>query len=68
MVCCAAPPTGSLTLTTIGNAGSLIPFFVHPQAEVDLTPLPACVAGTGGIPIFSTLTAGEYLNQALIKD
>ncbi|MEN9221215.1 MAG: 2-oxoglutarate and iron-dependent oxygenase domain-containing protein [Thermostichus sp. BF3_bins_97] len=44
-----------------------IPFFVHPRAEVDLTPLPACVARTGGIPQFPSLTAGEYLTQRLTE-
>jgi isopenicillin N synthase-like dioxygenase len=42
-----------------------IPFFVHPRPEVDLTPLPTCVARTGGIPRFPSLTAGEYLAQRL---
>ncbi|MFS8841792.1 hypothetical protein NW828_11090 [Synechococcus sp. W55.2] len=42
-----------------------IPFFVHPRPEVDLTPLPTCVARTGGIPRFPsvnypTLTASQY--------
>ncbi len=44
-----------------------IPFFVHPRAEVDLTPLSACVARTGGIPQFPSLTAGEYLTQRLTE-
>lgn len=42
-----------------------MPFFVHPRAEVDLTPLPGCVAKTGGEPGFPSITAGEYLLQRL---
>lgn len=42
-----------------------LPFFVHPRAEVDLSPLPQCVARTGGEPRFPNLTAGEYLTQRL---
>lgn len=42
-----------------------MPFFVHPRSEVDLTPLPGCVARTGGIPAFYPLTAGEFLTQRL---
>jgi isopenicillin N synthase-like dioxygenase len=42
-----------------------LPFFVHPRAEVDLTPLPSCVAKTGGQLKFPSLTAGEYLQQRL---
>ncbi len=42
-----------------------IPFFVHPRSEVDLTPLPGCVARTGGQPTHPSITAGEYLMQRL---
>lgn len=42
-----------------------MPFFIHPRANVDLTPLPECVARTGGIPRYPSLTAGEYLTQRL---
>jgi isopenicillin N synthase-like dioxygenase len=42
-----------------------MPFFVHPRAEVDLTPLPSCVTKTGGQLKFPSLTAGEYLQQRL---
>lgn len=42
-----------------------IPFFVHPRSEVDLTPLPGCIARTGGVQRFPNLTAGEYLEQRL---
>lgn len=43
-----------------------MPFFVHPRPEVDLTPLPACVAQTGGVR-FPTITAREYLWQRLAE-
>jgi isopenicillin N synthase-like dioxygenase len=42
-----------------------MPFFVHPRPDVDLTPLPSCVARTGGEPRFGSLTAGEFLRQRL---
>jgi isopenicillin N synthase-like dioxygenase len=42
-----------------------LPFFLHPRPEVDLTPLPGCVARTGGQALFRTQTAGEYLNRRL---
>lgn len=42
-----------------------MPFFIHPRAEVDLTPLPSCVAKTGGKAQFPAITAGEYLQQRL---
>lgn len=42
-----------------------MPCFVHPRKEVDLTPLPGCVARTGGIAKFASVTAGEYLDQRL---
>jgi len=41
-----------------------MPFFVHPRAEVDLSPLPQCVAKTGE-QSFSSITAGVYLQQRL---
>ncbi len=41
-----------------------MPFFVHPRAEVDLTPLPACVARTA-TPAMPSITAGAYLQQRL---
>lgn len=41
-----------------------MPFFVHPRQEVDLTPLPTCVARTGTSP-FPSITAGAYLMQRL---
>ncbi len=42
-----------------------LPFFVHPRPEVDLTPHPACLVRTGGIPRYPSLTAGAYLQQRL---
>ena len=42
-----------------------MPFFVHPRPEVDLTPLPRCVARTGGEVRFPSLTAGQYLARRL---
>jgi isopenicillin N synthase-like dioxygenase len=42
-----------------------MPFFVHPRADVDLTPLPGCVARTGGRASYPAWTAGEYLSQRL---
>ena len=42
-----------------------IPCFVHAQTAVDLTPLPSCVARTGGVARYPSVTAGEYLMQRL---
>jgi isopenicillin N synthase-like dioxygenase len=42
-----------------------MPFFVHPRAEVDLTPLPSTVAATGGVVRYPGITAGDYLLQRL---
>ncbi len=42
-----------------------LPFFVHPRAEVDLSPRPTCIARTGGAALFPKITAGEYLAQRL---
>ena len=36
-----------------------LPFFVHPRPAVDLSPLPACISRTGGVPQFPPQTAGE---------
>ncbi|MBW4582756.1 MAG: isopenicillin N synthase family oxygenase [Tildeniella nuda ZEHNDER 1965/U140] len=41
-----------------------IPFFVHPRAEVDLTPLLNCIARSEAQK-FPSITAGEYLQQRL---
>lgn len=42
-----------------------MPCFVHARRDVDLTPLPSCVARTGGAAKYPSLTAGEYLEQRL---
>jgi isopenicillin N synthase-like dioxygenase len=42
-----------------------MPCFVHARSEVDLSPLPSCVARTGGEAKYPKLTAGEYLDQRL---
>jgi len=42
-----------------------IPCFVHAQVDVDLSPLPGCVARTGGVARYPSVTAGEYLLQRL---
>jgi isopenicillin N synthase-like dioxygenase len=42
-----------------------MPCFVHARTEVDLAPLPSCVARTGGVARYPKITAGEYLIQRL---
>lgn len=42
-----------------------MPCFVHARSEVDLSPLPSCVARTGGVARYPEITAGEYLAQRL---
>lgn len=44
-----------------------MPFFVHPVAKTDLTPLQTCIAKTGGAMKFPSITAGEYLHQRLAE-
>ncbi|MFN3201659.1 MAG: isopenicillin N synthase family dioxygenase [Bradymonadia bacterium] len=44
-----------------------MPFFVHPRGEVDLTPLPSCVAKTGGEVKYPNRTAREYLDLRLAE-
>ncbi len=41
-----------------------MPCFVHPRREIDLTPLPSCIARTGS-QSFPSITAGDYLLQRL---
>ncbi len=41
-----------------------MPFFVHPRSEVDLSPLPRCIAKLDE-KRYPNITAGEYLNQRL---
>jgi isopenicillin N synthase-like dioxygenase len=42
-----------------------MPCFVHARLDVDLAPLPSCLARTGGVPRYPRITAGEYLAQRL---
>lgn len=42
-----------------------MPFFVHPRGEVDLTPLPECIARTGGKALYGPKTAREILQERL---
>jgi len=42
-----------------------MPCFVHARLDVDLSPLPSCIARTGGKSLFPQITAGEYLAQRL---
>jgi isopenicillin N synthase-like dioxygenase len=42
-----------------------LPFFTHPRPEVDLSPLPECVAQTGGAALYPRLTARELLTERL---
>ena len=42
-----------------------IPCFIHARLDVDLTPLPSCIARTGGSARYPSVTAGEYLLQRL---
>ena len=42
-----------------------MPFFVHPRAEVDLSPLPSCIAKTESNDTFQNITAREFLLQRL---
>lgn len=42
-----------------------IPCFIHARLDVDLSPLPSCVARTGGAPRYPSITAGAYLEQRL---
>lgn len=44
-----------------------MPYFVHPRSEVDLSPLPQCVARTNQEQKFPNITAGEYLHQRLVE-
>jgi isopenicillin N synthase-like dioxygenase len=44
-----------------------MPCFIHPETHVDLTPLPSCIARTGGQANYPSVTAGEYLQQRLAE-
>ena len=42
-----------------------IPCFIHARLDVDLSPLPSCIARTGGVAKYPSITAGAYLEQRL---
>lgn len=42
-----------------------MPCFMHPRTEVDLSPLPSCLARTGGVARYPAVSAGEFLIQRL---
>lgn len=42
-----------------------MPCFIHARSDIDLTPLPSCVARTGGVARYPSITAGAYLAQRL---
>jgi isopenicillin N synthase-like dioxygenase len=44
-----------------------MPFFCHPKRDFDLTPLPGCIARTGGEAKFQPITASAYLSQRLAE-
>ncbi|MFW7381624.1 MAG: isopenicillin N synthase family dioxygenase [Oligoflexus sp.] len=44
-----------------------MPFFVHARGEVDLSPLPTCVAKTGGVQSYPNISAEKYLHQRLVE-
>ncbi|HEY5946998.1 MAG TPA: 2OG-Fe(II) oxygenase family protein, partial [Kofleriaceae bacterium] len=48
-----------------GSERFSIPCFIHARLDVDLSPLPSCVARTGGTAKYPRITAGEYLEQRL---
>jgi isopenicillin N synthase-like dioxygenase len=42
-----------------------MPCFIHPRGEVDLTPRAACVASSGGVAKYPSISARAYLVQRL---
>lgn len=48
-----------------GSERFSIPCFIHARSDVDLSPLPSCVARTGGAARYPSITAGAYLEQRL---
>lgn len=42
-----------------------MPYFVHPRAEVDLSPIPEGLERTGGQPKFEAVSAGAYFQKRL---
>ena len=48
-----------------GSERFSIPCFIHARGGVDLSPLPSCVARTGGAARYPSISAGAYLEQRL---
>jgi isopenicillin N synthase-like dioxygenase len=48
-----------------GSERFSMPCFIHARVDVDLSPLPSCIARTGGTATYPRITAGEYLAQRL---
>ena len=44
-----------------------MPMFVHPRNEIDLTPLPEFIEQTGGVALYDSINAGDYLHQRLVE-
>ena len=44
-----------------------MPMFVHPRNEIDLTPHPTFVDMTGGVTLYPSILAGDYLHQRLVE-
>ena len=44
-----------------------MPMFVHPRNEIDLTPRQEFVERTGGVPLYKSITAGDYLHERLVE-
>ena len=42
-----------------------MPCFIHPRKDADLTPRASCVARTGDVARYPSITAGAYLDQRL---
>lgn len=42
-----------------------MPCFIHPRTDVDLSPLPSCIARTGGVKRHADVSAGQFLMQRL---
>ena len=42
-----------------------MPFFVHPRKDIDLSPIPSCIALTGGKSKYPSMDAGYYLEKRL---
>ncbi len=44
-----------------------MPLFTHPRDDVDLTPRPEFIERTGGVALYPSITAGDYLHQRLVE-